>query len=81
MISISDVKKILKFLKIDIDIDDIQIEPYSTSIFFYTQYKEFIFEYFQDGTYAYIITDRGWPIHKIPIWKILNGTGDENEYL
>ena len=76
MISISDVKKILKFLKIDIDdIDSIQIEPYNTSIFFYTEYKEFIFEYFKDCYDAYIITDRGWPIHKIPLCDILR---DEN---
>ena len=79
MISISDVKKISKFLKADIDdIDNIKIEPYSTSIFVYTQYKEFIFEYYQDGMDAYVITDRGWPIHKIPLRKILNDIENEN---
>ena len=37
--------------------------------------------YFKDGTYTYIITDRRCSVHKIPLWKILNGIEDENEYL
>lgn len=71
LLSIKDVKKILKFLEKDIDIEKILIQPYATSIFFYNTYGEFIFEWYNDCGYQYIRLDKDRPCEKIPISKIL----------